>query len=77
MLEKEKEEMGIVTQQKEALLECFVAKFGQHFPLYWRESAKNNKQMLAGNAAKHKQSERKFMFLHRNFLHTNFSNINI
>jgi hypothetical protein len=50
-----------------------MAEIWQHFPLIWREPAKNNKLLLAGNAAKHTTMLRKFMFLHRNFLHKNFS----
>jgi hypothetical protein len=57
-------------------LECFEAQNEQHLPLFWQESAKNSKQMLAGNVAKHKQSERKHKEKQRNFLHTNVSNIN-
>ena len=67
MLERWKEEMGIVTQPNEAFLECFVTKFGQHFPLYWRESAKNNKLLLAGNAAKHTKMSKKFFVFTHNF----------
>jgi hypothetical protein len=54
-----------------------VAQNGQHLSLYWRESAKTSKQKFVGNAAKDNQSEGKFMFLHRNFLHKNFSKIYI
>jgi hypothetical protein len=51
-----KEELGIVTQPSEAFFECFKAKFEQHFPFYWRESAKNNKLLLVGNVAKYTKS---------------------
>jgi hypothetical protein len=39
-----------------------VAQFGQHFPLYWRESAKTSKQKLAGNAAKHNKVKENLCF---------------
>jgi hypothetical protein len=72
-----KERLGNVTQPRGGFLVCFMAEIWQHFPLYWRESAKNNKLLLAGNAAKHTTMLRKFMFLHKNFLHKNFSKLNI
>jgi hypothetical protein len=62
MLENEREDMGIVTQQVEVFLECFVAKFEQHFPFYWREYEKKNKLLLAGNAAKHTKMSENFCF---------------
>jgi hypothetical protein len=75
MLEKREKGLGVVTQPKEGSFVCFVAEIGQHFPLIWREPAKNSKLLLAGNAAKHTQKLRKFLFLHRNFLHKNFSKV--
>ena len=36
-------------------------------PLFWYVPAKNSKQKLAGNAAKHTELLKKFLFLHRNF----------
>jgi len=38
--------------------------------LFWYVPAKNSKQNLAGNAAKHTKLVKNFLFLHRNFLHT-------
>jgi hypothetical protein len=52
MLERDREEEGFETPTWDALLECFETQNGQHLPLFWREPAKNNKLMLAGNAAK-------------------------
>jgi hypothetical protein len=40
-------------------------------PLIGKNLQRNNKQKLAGNAAKHTQNVKKFLFLHRIFLHRN------
>jgi hypothetical protein len=72
-----RERLGVVTQPRGGFFVCFMAEIWQHFPLIWREPAKNNKLLLAGNAAKHTTMLRKFLFLHRNFLHKNFSKLNI
>jgi hypothetical protein len=41
------------------------------FPLlFWYVPAKNSKQKLAGNAAKHTKLVKKFLFFHKKFLHT-------
>jgi hypothetical protein len=45
--------LGVVTQSKGGSLECVVTENGQHNPLTWREPAKTNKLLLAGNAATH------------------------
>jgi hypothetical protein len=71
-LEKREKWLGVVTQSKEGSFVCFVTENGQHFPLTWREPAKTSKLLLAGNAAKHTEKLRKFMFFNRNFLHKNF-----
>jgi hypothetical protein len=67
-----RERLGIVTQQRGGFFVCFRAEFWQHNPLTWREPAKTNKLLLAGNAAKHTEKLRKFLFFNRNFLHINF-----
>jgi hypothetical protein len=72
-----RERLGVVTQPRDDFFVCFMAKIWQHFPLIWREPAKNSKLLLVGNAAKHTTMLRKFLFLHRNFLHKNFSKLNI
>jgi hypothetical protein len=77
MLEREKKKLGVVIQPRYGFFVCFVAEIGQHFPLIWREPAKNNKLLLAGNVAKHTTMLRKFLFLHKNFLHKNFSKLSI
>jgi hypothetical protein len=38
-------------------------KMGKHLPLFWREPAKNNKLMLAGNAAKRLEIAWKFLLV--------------
>jgi hypothetical protein len=76
MLENERGDTGIVTQQVEAFLECFVAKFEQHFPLYWRESAEKASYCLLEMLQNTKKCQRKILFLHRNFLHKIFSKYN-
>jgi hypothetical protein len=63
MLKKDERKGQYVTQLFEALLECFVAQNGQHLPLYWRESAKTNKQKLAENAVKWTKYFKKFMLV--------------
>jgi hypothetical protein len=44
-----------------------MAEIGQHFPLIWREPAKNNKLLLAGNAAKHTQNVKKIFVFTQKF----------
>jgi hypothetical protein len=56
MLERDREEESFETPTWDALLECFEGQNGQHLPLFWREPAKNNKLMLAGNAVKNTQN---------------------
>jgi len=67
--------LSVVTQLKEGCFVCFVIENVQHLPLNWGEPTKTNKLLFAGNGAKHTQKLRKFLFLHRNFLHKNFSKV--
>jgi hypothetical protein len=62
-LENVREGEGFETPTWEALLGCFEAQNGQHLPLFWREPAKNNKLMLAGNAAKRLENAWKFLLV--------------
>jgi hypothetical protein len=59
--------LGDVIQSKKRSLVCFVTENGQHNLLKM-----GSKLLLAGNAAKHTEKLRKFMFFNRNFLHKKF-----
>jgi hypothetical protein len=69
-----RERLGVVTQPRDGFLVCFMAEIWQHFPLIWREPAKN-KLLPAGNAAKHTTMLRKFLFLHKKILHKIFASL--
>jgi hypothetical protein len=51
-------------------LGSLLSDFGQHIPLDLVTTCKKQQAKAAGNAAKHTKLVKKFMFLHRNFLHT-------
>jgi hypothetical protein len=58
-----KEKLGIVTQPREAFLVCFMTKFEQHFPLYWRESAKKQQAIACWKCCKtHKNVKENLCF---------------
>jgi hypothetical protein len=67
-LDLQGERLGNSYPTKRGSWGSLLDRFGQRFPLYLvRTYKKNSKQKLAGNAAKHTQNVKKFLFLHRIF----------
>jgi hypothetical protein len=64
-----RERLGVVTQPRGGFFVCFMAEIWQHFPLIWREPAKNKQAIACWKCCKTHNNVKKILFLHRNFLH--------